>query len=175
MLDLIDGNNGLKLWMSSATKMHGCLATADHPWLLLFNSVCEINKHPLSSTPTLPSRLSLSIPSPLSRHHLLSGARSSHQLWWGLRGGLCWIAGELKEAGWLQQPSFTSLFPPRLPNGIRLSGLHLAAPRWRVFCSPCAPVICPLPAPALPWKITFWGETIIILAAPMHPEPVSSY
>lgn len=79
------------------------------------------------------------------------GTRSSHQLWWGFHRGLSWIAGELKEAGWLHQPSITFHLPHfsllTSPTEYRLSGLHLAAPRWRVFCSPCTPVISPAPRP----------------------------
>lgn len=106
-----------------------------------------------------------------------SGARSSHQLWWGLHGGLSLIAGELKEAGWLRQPSITSLLPhfslPTSPTEYRLSGLHLAAPRWRVFCSPCAPVICPTPRPASSLKDYILGRDLNYTACPpctQHPS-----
>lgn len=155
-------------------KIQGCIATADRPWLLLLNSVCEINKHPLSSTPTL---FSASLSNSLLPFHaiiLFSGARSSHQLWWGLHGGLSLIDGELKEAGWLRQPSITSLLPhfslPTSPTEYRLSGLHLAAPRWRVFCSPCAPVICPSPRPASSLKDYILGRDLNYIACPHAPS-----
>lgn len=136
-----------------------------------FYSICEINKHP-SSTPTFFLSLPLSMPSPLSRHHLFfSGARSSHQLWWGLHGGLGLIAGELKEAGWLHQPSITSHLPhfslTTSPTEYRLSGLHLAAPRCRVFCSPCAP---PAPRPGSTLKDYILGRDLNYNACPHAPS-----
>lgn len=65
MSDLIDCNNDPppRTSPARAKKFQGCIATADRPWILLHNSVCEINKHPLSSAPTLLS-VSLSIPTP---------------------------------------------------------------------------------------------------------------
>lgn len=113
-------------------------------WLFLVTAhhFREINKHPLCAVATLFFSLFLSTPSLpfhaiiffFSPFFFLSGARSSHQLWLGLHGGLRLIAGELKEAGWLHQPSITSLLPhfsiPTSPTEYRLSGLHLAAPRW---------------------------------------------
>lgn len=111
-------------------------------WLFLVTAhhFREINKHPLCAVATLfsfqlpPSPFMPSSFSFLLFFFFFSGARSSHQLWLGLHGGLRLIAGELKEAGWLHQPSITSLLPhfsiPTSPTEYRLSGLHLAAPRW---------------------------------------------
>lgn len=72
----------------------------------------------------------------------------------GLHRGLNWIARELKEAGWFRQPSITSHLPHfsllTSPAEYRLSGLHLAVPRWRVFCSLCTPVTSTTTTPPLP-------------------------
>lgn len=145
-----------------------------------FYSICEINKHPLSSTPTLFSvSLSLNALPPFTPSSFFGGAKTSHQLWWGLHRGLGLIAGELKEAGWLHQPSITSHLPhfslPTSPMEYRLSGLHLAAPRWRVFCSPCSPIICPAPCPGSTLKDYILGRDLNYYACPMHLAPVSSY
>lgn len=111
---------------------------------------------------------------PFTPSSFFRGARSSHQLWWGLHRGLRLIAGELKEAGWLHQPSITSLLPhfslPTSPAEYRLSGLHLAAPRWRVFCSPCAPVICPAPCPGSSLKDYILGRDLNYIACPHAPS-----
>lgn len=155
MSDLIDYNNDeecqARTWKKKKIRWCVCMVP-DVPWLLLFNSVCDINKHLLSSTPTLFS-IPVQPPSPLSYHHLFRGDQEQSPALMGLHRGLNWIAGELKKAGWLQQPSITSHLPHfsllTSPMEYQLSGLHLAAPRWRVFCSPCTPVISPSPPPRL--------------------------
>lgn len=107
---------------------------------------------------------------PFTPSSFFSEAMSSHQLWWGLHGGLSWRAGELKEAGCFHQPSIISHLPrfslPTSPVEYRLSGLHPPAPKWRVFCFPCAPVICPALRPDSSLKDCILGRDCNYIACP---------
>lgn len=176
MSDLIDCNNSPHQWLSPPRReIQGCIATTDCSLLLLRHSVFEINKHPLSCAPT-----PFSIPSLLSCHHLFFGGQEQSPSLMGAPRRIefnSWRA----ERGWLASPAqhylpFTSFFLPCFPNGIpaRRSSSRRSQME-QCFVPPMLPSFALLPAQAACWKITFWGQTIIILPAPMHPAPVSSY
>lgn len=157
-------------WSSLVTAPQFCMQHKQTA--IIFNS-----HSPFSLS--LSRSVSPSIPSPLSCHHLFSGAKNSHQLWWGLHRGLSWIAWELRVSRWLHNPSITSHLPhfslPTPQWNTSSQAFISLLPDGECFVPPALPSSVPLPAQALPWKITFWGETLIILPAPMHPAPVSSY
>lgn len=146
-------------------------------WFLIL--ACKINRHPLSSAPILFSAFLSHTQLPPLFHDIIffrgPVAVASPD---GAPLRIDLNSHSSKEAGWLQHPSITSIYlifpsPPPQRNTGSPAFIWLL-PDGECFVSPAILSSVLLRAQALPWKITFWGETLIILPALMHPAPVSS-
>lgn len=175
--DLIDRNNSLHQWLSTARAKkknkktnQGCIATTDCSLFfrcrsVLWNKQTSIIYCSRSLFNSLPPFMPSSFFGGQEQSVALMGApRRIEFNSWGA------------ERGWLAPPAlhylpFTSLSLHGLPSGIlALRPSSRRSQMEQCFVPSALLSSVPLPAQALRWKITFWGQTLIILLAPRAPS-----